>query len=142
MRENRQEGALFYEHFLVDLLPVDGTPGRWPAPEDGSRGASGSTVEISWLRIIGKDDTLAKGIPAGARWITVHPNGPAEKGQPILIQPAGDGAFKVIGGAGGSLNHLRMTGVKSKEDYGKRPARAKQPSAMRRSYAWLPACAA
>ncbi len=58
----------------------------------------------------------ANSIPEGAHWITVHPNG-AGKGQPVLIQPQADGSAKVIGGAGGSLNHLRLRGVKSKEAY-------------------------
>lgn len=60
---------------------------------------------------------LKASIPAGARWITVHPNGPAEKGQPVLIEPQADGSAKVIGGAGGSLNHLRIRGVRSEADY-------------------------
>jgi Helicase conserved C-terminal domain/Type III restriction enzyme, res subunit len=60
---------------------------------------------------------LAKAdIPAGAHWISVHPNGTG-KGQPVLIQPQADGSAKVIGGAGGSLNHLRLRGVKSQSDY-------------------------
>lgn len=62
-------------------------------------------------------------IPPGAHWITVHPNGEG-KGQPVLIQPQPDGSAKVIGGAGGSLNHLRLRGVKSKEQY-KEEAKAK-----------------
>lgn len=60
---------------------------------------------------------LVKSIPPGARWITVHPNGAAGKGQPVLIQPQPDGSAKVIGGAGGSLNHLRLRGVKSTSAY-------------------------
>lgn len=55
-------------------------------------------------------------IPPDAHWITVHPNG-VGKGQPVLIQPQADGSAKVIGGAGGSLNHLRLRGVKSHSDY-------------------------
>lgn len=58
----------------------------------------------------------AASIPEGARWITVHPNGTG-KGQPVLIQPQPDGSAKVIGGAGGSLNHLRLRGVKSHSEY-------------------------
>jgi len=54
-------------------------------------------------------------IPPGAHWITV--NGGEGKGQPVLIQPQPDGSAKVIGGAGGSLNHLRLRGVKSHSDY-------------------------
>lgn len=56
-------------------------------------------------------------IPAGARWITVHPNGNGSKGVPVLVQPAQDGTFRVIGGAGGKLNMLKLRGVKSQEEY-------------------------
>jgi SNF2 family DNA or RNA helicase len=56
-------------------------------------------------------------IPAGARWVTVHPNGPGSKGQPVLIEPQPDGSHRVIGGAGGSLNYLKLRGVKSVSDY-------------------------
>lgn len=56
-------------------------------------------------------------IPEGARWITVHPNGPDEKGQPILIQPNPDGSAHVIGGAGGSLNYLKLKQVRSESEY-------------------------
>jgi len=42
----------------------------------------------------------------------VRPNGPGTDGHPVLIQPAGDGAFRVIGGAGGKLNYLQLTGVR------------------------------
>lgn len=64
-------------------------------------------------------------IPPGARWVTVHPNG-VGKGQPVLIEPQPDGSAKVIGGAGGSMNHLRLRGVRSvsqyKEEAGQRAA--------------------
>lgn len=66
---------------------------------------------------------ILKSIPAGARWITVHPPG-HEKGSPVLIQEHKDGTASVIGGAGGSLNHLRLRAVKSVEDY-KKDAREK-----------------
>ena len=60
---------------------------------------------------------LKAAIPAGARWITVHPNGKGDKGQPVLIQPNPDGSAHVIGGAGGKLNYLKLRGVRSEEDY-------------------------
>lgn len=66
----------------------------------------------------------AASIPPGAHWITVHPNGDAGPGQPVLIQPQPDGSAKVIGGAGGKLNHLRLRGVKSQDTY-KEEAKAK-----------------
>lgn len=54
-------------------------------------------------------------IPPDARWITVHPNGPGSKGQPVLVFPAGEGgAMRVIGGAGGKLNMLKLQRVKSR----------------------------
>lgn len=71
----------------------------------------------------------ASSIPPDAHWITVHPNGPSSKGQPVLIQPQPDGSAKVIGGAGGSLNHLRLRGVKSKDSY---KSEAKEKAADRR----------
>lgn len=59
-------------------------------------------------------------IPAGARWITVHPGGNKNaKGQPILVvpHPHKKGAYSVIGGAGGKLNYLKIRGLKSDQDY-------------------------
>ena len=41
-------------------------------------------------------------------WITVHPNGDEGKGQPVLVRNNSDGSMSVIGGAGGSLNYLRL----------------------------------
>lgn len=61
--------------------------------------------------------TLCKALGPGERWITVHPHGPDEKGQPLLIKEQPDGSAKVVGGAGGSMNHFRLTGVKSEADY-------------------------
>jgi hypothetical protein len=60
---------------------------------------------------------LKSAIPDGAHWITVHPNGPGSKGQPLLIQPQSDGSARVVGGAGGSLNYLKLRGVKSHSGY-------------------------
>lgn len=48
-------------------------------------------------------------------WITVRPPG-HEKGQPILVQDQPDGSMKVVGGAGGALNHLRFTPGHKGED--------------------------
>lgn len=58
-------------------------------------------------------------IPAGARWITVHPNGDGTKGVPVLVQEEkhGSGVFRVIGGAGGKLNYMKIRGVKSEGEY-------------------------
>ncbi|MDO8357291.1 MAG: helicase-related protein [Nitrospirota bacterium] len=52
------------------------------------------------------------------RWITIHPHGSGE-GQPIRIRESktAPGTYHVIGGAGGKLNYLKLTDVKSKEEY-------------------------
>lgn len=55
-------------------------------------------------------------IPAGAHWITVNSHG-AGKGSPILVMPHEDGSMRVIGGAGGALNHLKLHSVKTGESY-------------------------
>ncbi len=60
---------------------------------------------------------LVKALGPGERWITVRSHGDAEKGTPILIKQQPDGSAKVIGGAGGKLNHLKLTGVRSEADY-------------------------
>ncbi|WP_431860168.1 helicase-related protein [Azospirillum sp.] len=71
------------------------------------------------------DESLAKGgLPPGARWITVRPNGPGTEGHAVLIQQQSDGSARVIGGAGGKLNYLRLTGVRSETEY-KEEARKK-----------------
>ncbi|GAB6276255.1 MAG: hypothetical protein SAMD01599839_07950 [Rectinema sp.] len=56
-------------------------------------------------------------MPAGARWITVHPNGEAGEGQPIMIQETGEGTAHVIAGAGGRLNGLKLNKIRSKDEY-------------------------
>ncbi|WP_240655256.1 helicase-related protein [Rhodovarius crocodyli] len=72
---------------------------------------------------------MTKALPTGARWITVRPNGPGTEGHAVMIQPAGDGAYRVIGGAGGKLNYLKLTGVRSEAEYAQR---AKEGAAARR----------
>lgn len=59
----------------------------------------------------------AQSIPPHSRWITIHPHGEGSKGQPVLIQPNPDGSAHVIGGAGGSLQYLKLRAVKSESDY-------------------------
>ncbi|MCW3477686.1 hypothetical protein [Limobrevibacterium gyesilva] len=67
--------------------------------------------------------------PLGACSITVGPNGPGADGHPDLIQPTSDGTSRVIGGAGGKLNYLKLTGSKSQGEYA---AEARQRAAGRR----------
>lgn len=65
---------------------------------------------------------MMKALGPGERWITVKPHGPDAKGQPVLIRENPDGSASVIGGAGGKLNYLRLTGVKSEGEYKKQVA--------------------
>ena len=60
-------------------------------------------------------------VQPGDRWITVHPNGAGSKGQAVLLRPVKGhpGVHRVVGGAGGKLNFLRITLTKSPEDYKK-----------------------
>jgi hypothetical protein len=68
-------------------------------------------------------DEVAKAEPMqdGDRWITVHPNGPGSKGNAVLLRPVkGEpGVHRVVGGAGGSLNFMRIHLTKNPEDYKK-----------------------
>lgn len=47
----------------------------------------------------------------------MHPNGSGGDGQPVLIEPQADGSARVIGGAGGKLNYLKLRHVKSETEY-------------------------
>ena len=72
---------------------------------------------------------LKASIPPNARWITVHSHGDG-KGQPILIQPNPDGiSSTVIGGTGGSMNHLRLRAVKHESEYKKEAGQKKADTA-------------
>ncbi len=75
---------------------------------------------------------LVKAAAGEQRWITLHPNGPDTKGQPVLIQPQADGSARVVGGAGGSLNFLRLRAVRSADDYKKEAATKKAAAAEER----------
>lgn len=84
--------------------------GRRPCPADAEETLAKAVEEM--LVVLRKRD-----MKEGQRWITVHPNGADQKGVPVLIQPAGDGTHVVVGGAGGKLNHLRLSNIKSPEEY-------------------------
>lgn len=58
---------------------------------------------------------VLKATPPGLRWITVKPHG--GKGRPVMVKDLGEGEAVVVGGAKGSMNMLRLTGIKSKEEY-------------------------
>jgi hypothetical protein len=74
-----------------------------------------------WLREGPEGRPIRKSEPEadGSRWITVHHGG--GEGQPIKVMPAKGhkGVWRVVGGAGGALNGLRLHGLKSPEQYQK-----------------------
>ncbi|MCE2580768.1 hypothetical protein LDL36_20415 [Komagataeibacter sp. FNDCR1] len=70
--------------------------------------------------------SLLKALAPEERWLTVHPNGRDDKGVHVLVQVQKDGSAKVIGGAGGALNHLRLTGVRSEAQYREEAAQRAQ----------------
>jgi hypothetical protein len=84
------------------------------------KGLTGRIADESPKSLDFGQDMLAKSehgpIPAGAHWITVH-SAPGAKGSPILVMPHEDGSMRVIGGAGGALNHLKLRSVKTGEGY-------------------------
>lgn len=52
------------------------------------------------------------------RWITVRPHGNADgKGVPVMIRVRPDGTGVVVGGAGGKLNYMRLTNLRSPEEW-------------------------
>jgi hypothetical protein len=67
----------------------------------------------------------AVALHSGERWITVHPHGDEEPGVPVLIKEQPDGSAHIVGGAGGSLNYVKLTNLKSPEEY-KQAREAKQ----------------
>jgi hypothetical protein len=87
-------------------LPIAAPAGRIPEfPGPGAipqRGEYPLAADIC----LGEFCDLYKALSAGARWITVRPNG--------------DGAFRVIGGASEKLNYLKLTGVRSEAEYTQR----------------------
>lgn len=96
---------------IIDLYPgiEDLTP---PFVHRGQIVRAGQTLR--------KKQSEHRELPPGGRWITVHPHhDPEEPGHPIYIVPNPDGSHTVVAGAGGKLNGLRMTGVKSPEEYRK-----------------------
>lgn len=60
---------------------------------------------------------LKASLGPGEHWVTLRPHGPGTKGVPVLIRDQPDGSARVIGGAGGRLNYLKLKGVKRASDY-------------------------
>ena len=117
----------------VTMLPADEFVGKaratFDAPSmiksDAGKGEKGREGEFSLFESLDfGQEMLVKSehgpIPAGAHWITVH-GSPSAKGSPILVMPHEDGSMRVIGGAGGALNHLKLRSVKTGEGYKESP---------------------
>ena len=112
--------------------------------EEWSTLAKASPPSAVWAegRRFGAEELLAK--DAGAkvytdsegqyRWITVHPHGSEERGVPVKIRASKTqpGVWHVVAGAGGKLNYLKLTDVKSPEEY---KARAKEKAEARKEAA-------
>lgn len=92
-----------------------------------------SFADVHYLRLdrppVDMAYLLAKGLGEGERWITVHPHGENEAGVPVLIKETPSGGAHIIGGAGGSLNFVHLTNLKSPAEY---RAHAKQKAGERR----------
>lgn len=67
---------------------------------------------------------------ANFRWVTLHPNGRDEKGVHVMIRESRQqpGVWHVVQGAGGKLNYLRLTDVKSPEEYKRRAEEKRKAS--------------
>jgi len=106
---------------------------------DGStvRGVVACRAPITFLDALAeRDEGLRKSLgfgqvdASGERWITLHPRGDDQPGQPVKIRESKTerGTWHVVAGAGGSLNYLKLTGVKSPAEYRER-AKAKKAAA-------------
>lgn len=98
------------------FLVFPGLPGA--APTMAGLSYRGEAMVPVWITA-DMDMAKAGDVPAGARWLTVHPHGDGSKGVPVLVQEQkhGSGVWHVIGGAGGKLNYLKVRGVKSESEY-------------------------
>lgn len=66
-----------------------------------------------------RGETLAED---DAHWITVKPNGPEHKGQPVLIDDEGGG--RILGGMGGKFNGQRISEIRKSSTGQKSPSEA------------------
>lgn len=85
---------------------------------------------VDWGRV-SKSLTLYKSVTEpGYKWITVHPQGEESGGMPVKIKVNPDGTGTVVAGAGGSLNAMKLTKLRSPEEWKQtaqeRKARRKQ----------------
>ena len=80
------------------LTPLDLEGPRRDEPGEGAGRSGGDRRVGAPARACQSRRHTAHG--AGERWITVHPNGPGEKGTPILIKIQPFSSAKVLGGLG------------------------------------------
>lgn len=72
-------------------------------------------------------------IPPGSKWITVNPHDVPGDGRPLLVKPHEDGSASVLGGAGGKLNMLKLTNLKSPEQWRDKAKKKKDEEKQRRA---------
>ncbi len=116
-RANREQAE------IAPGLPLDArvTPGHvpfdgpaWGIAEQAWLNGHPTGTEKSLADIFPRytvDVDVAKGDAANNKvehWITIHPHGDDQPGQPVLVRNNADGTMTVIGGAGGNLNYLRL----------------------------------
>lgn len=92
---------------------------RGGAPSDEKNTPSKNLGSTSGSESVGAGTEAKKDVPPNSRWITVHPNGESSEGIPVLVVDNPDGTHTIVGGAGGSLNGMKLSGIRSPEDYAK-----------------------
>ena len=101
----------------VHLLPDDDEAGHDEAGETNgaSMGKALGFAPVTFKRLW---KAIGAKVNAGPtiRWITMHPH-PNERGVPVRIVENHDKSWSVAGGAGGTLNGLRLNHVKSPHEY-------------------------
>jgi len=121
--EAREQGATTYAVFYPEQIKsAIGNRGTFDPSDPDIRKAVGADEQQP------EKKAAPSKLGTGEHWITVHPNGDDEEGHPVLIKENPDGTHTVIGGAGGALNGLRLTGVRTMAEHreeAKRRAKAK-----------------
>lgn len=140
MRNGRSLGFVWVRPWRLQKAVVSGRrvqPGLFDPSDDEEM----YTIEGDVLRL--PDGTVVRGskdkepapprqtshshkYPPGSRWITVHPHGDDSKGIPVLIMPNSDGSATVIGGAGGKLNYLHLSRLRSPAEWQEAAKRRRQ----------------
>lgn len=102
------------QHKDADYPPYSAVIHHEPETDiDGLLGGLGTRLQEIRKAEGGRREAL----PPNGRWITVHPNGDDEEGYPVYIVENPDHSHTIVSGVGGKLNGLRLTGVKSPQEY-------------------------